>query len=298
MPTMLTNLTKLGLLIIKPLVFTLKLPAARRVQERVSVMLARPRMKHLLMVDAPFENFRARWLVPKADMDAENYIIFFHGGGYASGGLECAMCFGSALALETRRRVLCVDYRLAPEHPFPAALDDAIAAYKNMLDAGIAAERIALCGESAGGGLIYALFLKLKEEGLPLPQCLAAVSPWADLSLIGESYNINCRRDPSLGWKWLRHYAALYAGEDVRNPLVSPVFGDMAGCPPSLILAGDTEMLLDDARTLRDKLVEAGSVCELEIARGMWHVYPLYPVREAREAKRRISKFMEDMGKN
>jgi len=293
-------MVKFNIRLIKPLLNALSLTAMRRWQNRIGRFGKRKREKKLLFVDAPFDNFRACWLIPKdeprATEDGRSYILYLHGGGYALGNIEYAKVLGGTLASETKRRTLCVEYRLAPENPFPAAVDDALEAYKYMLGQGISSDRIALCGESAGGGLVYALFLKLNEENLPLPQCLVTLSPWADLSMAGESYRVNEQHDPSFRRPLIERTAAMYAGEDFLNPLVSPVFGDFTNCPPSLIFVGDIEMLFDDSQTLCRRLKECGAECELDIGHGLWHVYLMFPIKEARDAMKRIVNFLRDKG--
>ena len=218
-------------------------------------------------------------------------ILYLHGGGYVAGCLHYARGSASVLATETNRKVLAVAYRLAPEHPFPAAIDDALCAYQYLLDAGYA--RISLVGESAGGGLIFSLCLKLKELGLPQPEKLVGISPWTDLKFTGESHISNRKNDPTLSVRALHVAAEAYAKGQEENPFVSPIYGDLSGLPRSLIFAGSRELLLDDSRMLTELLRKYGCDCELIVEEGLWHVYVLFKIPEARKALKKISAFLE-----
>ena len=208
-----------------------------------------------------------------------NTVSYTHLGGYCCGGASYARGFGSQLAALTDLPVLCPAYRLAPEAPFPAALQDALCCYQRLL-AHFAPEKLVLVGESAGGGLLFSLCLLAKRHGLPLPGGLVAISPWADLTDSGASFAENAAYDPSLNKEKLDHYAQLYAS-DLRDPLVSPLFGDLAGLPESLLFVGGDEILRDDAIRLHAALERAGCRSTLTIAPGMWHAYLLYQLQEA-----------------
>ena len=178
--------------------------------------------------------------------------------------------------------MFCAAYRLAPENPYPAAVEDALTAFDYLLKKGYAPRQILLCGESAGGGLIYALSLKLKQLGRELPCGLIGISPWVDLTGSGASYETNRDNDPSLTQELLEFYAKCYT-QDPTDPLCSPVRGDLTGLPPSLLFAGGDEILLDDARTLHDRLRKAGCRSKLLIAPERWHAYVLYCLQENME---------------
>jgi len=180
--------------------------------------------------------------------------------------------------------VLCIAYRLAPEHKFPAAQDDAMDAYQYLLDSGYSPDKIAVAGESAGGGLALSLVLRLRDEGKPLPSCIVAISPWADLTLSGSSYNNNVRLDPTLIRESLAYYVIAYAAGHEDEAYVSPVLGDFAGFPPTLLFAGSDEILLSDAKTVYKRLKKAGVESTLVVEDGMWHVYPLYGTPEGKKA--------------
>lgn len=241
--------------------------------------------------DRDFGLFKAVELTPFRGAIPGN-ILYLHGGGYCTGGMEYAAWFGKFIAAATGARTLCPAYRLAPESPFPAALEDALATYRFLLENN-PDEKIALMGESAGGGLCYALCLKLKEENLPQPEGVVALSPWTDLTLSGESYQYNRERDPSLSYEKLVVFSKSYTDRP-EQPLCSPLFGDLKGLPESLIYVGGSEILLDDSRRMRDALEKAGCRVRLTEAEDMWHVYLFYNLRRYRDHILEISEFLRN----
>lgn len=223
-------------------------------------------------------------------------LLYLHGGGYTAGKLEYAKGFGSTLAVRTGYPVLFPAYRLAPEAPYPAALEDAELAYRHLLTTGYPASKIVLCGESAGGGLCYALCLRLRDAGLPLPAGIIAISPWTDLTLSGDSYATNAEEDPLLTVEELAFDAACYAGgESLTNPYISPLYGDLTGLPPSLLFAGSAELLLDDMTAMFERLRASGCQARRFIAPEMWHAYVLYGVEEAEPDFVRIGDFVREL---
>ena len=267
---------QLGLLM--PLLESCKLDTIRKGQNRIGEMMEAKHRNQVLVKEHTFEQFEAAWVIPK-DERRQGVILYLHGGGYACGDLEYAKGFGSTLAAQTGGRVFCAAYRLAPEHPSPAALEDALEAYRYLLSKGYPPEHIALCGESAGGGLCYALCLKLRELELPMPCCLIAVSPWTDLTASGESYETNRDADVSMSKGLLNYFAEAYTSKP-DDPLVSPLFGDLAGMPPSLIFVGGDEILLSDAQRLHSKLLDRGCASTLVVKPHRWHAYLLYGLEE------------------
>lgn len=188
------------------------------------------------------------------------------------------------------------DYRLAPEHPFPAAIDDAEAAYLTMLESGVEPSRLAIAGDSAGGNLVFALLLKLKQRGAPMPAGAVGLSPFADFTGSGDSFRVNAASDPLLHIRGFESVVRAYAsGEDAANPLLSPIFGDLSGLPPTLIQCGSDEILLDDARRLHAALLTAGVASELEIWPRMPHVWQAFAsfLPEGRSAISRITAFLK-----
>jgi monoterpene epsilon-lactone hydrolase len=225
----------------------------------------------------------------------DRHVLFLHGGGFIIGSPALYRHVTWRIAEATRARVLAVDYRLAPEHPFPAALEDAISAYHWLLADGADPRQIAVMGDSAGGGLVFSLMLRLRDEGVVLPGAAVALSPWTDLALTGPSLRLNCVADPMLNAEDPPQFVEDYlAGADPRTPYVSPLYGDPAGLPPTFIQVGSDEVLRDDAVRMADRMRAAGCQVELEIWPRMphvWHVFvPLIP--EARRAIERIGSFV------
>src|SRR5690242_12064108 len=175
-------------------------------------------------------------------------VLYLHGGGHVSGSPALYGDFTWRIAAATRARTVILDHRLAPEHPFPAALDDAVAAYRALLADGADPRRMAVMGESAGGGLVLSLLLRLRDQGVPLPAAAIAISPWTDLALTGRSLRLNAKADPMLRIDDAPRFASFYLnGADPRSPYASPLYGDPTGLPPTLIQVGSDEVLLDDS---------------------------------------------------
>ena len=265
----------------KPFVANCSLETTRKGQDKLGELMSVLHKREVYMKDHDFGAFQGAWVMPK-DERRSGVILYLHGGGYTCGSLEYAKGFAATLASQCGVRVFCAAYRLAPENPYPAAVDDALEAYRYLLKKGYAPRQILLCGESAGGGLIYALCLRLRQEGMELPCGLIGISPWVDLTGSGQSYETNRDNDPSLTQELLEFYAKCYT-TDPADPLCSPVFGDLTGFPPSLLFAGGDEILLDDARALHEKLVQSGCRSTLHIAPERWHAYVLYCLSENME---------------
>lgn len=278
----------------RPFVTGGSLELTRKGQNRLGELMMAPHRKQIRRERLSLGELPCAWLRPRDEVRRE-ILFYLHGGGYTCGGIEYAMGFSSVLACECGAGVFCIGYRLAPEHPYPAALEDALFAYRHLLEQGYAGKEIVLCGESAGGGLLYALCYRLRQEGLPLPAGLIAISPWTDLSASGESYKTNCHRDPSLTEARLSYYADCYT-KDRRDPFVSPLFGDPEGLPPSLIFAGGDEIMLDDARGMHEKLLLAGCRSQLVVRERMWHAYLLYGLKEYHKSDfNRIRDFLAEV---
>jgi epsilon-lactone hydrolase len=228
----------------------------------------------------------------------DRHLLFLHGGGYVTGSPALYRHFTWRIATAARARVLAIDYRLAPEHPFPAALDDALAAYRWLLAGGADPQRTAVIGDSAGGGLALALLLRLRDDGLERPAAAIALSPWTDLALSGASLSLNAKSDPMLNVAGARLFAGCYlAGADPRNPYASPLYGNPAGLPPTLIHVGSDEILHDDALRMADNLRATGCLVQIEVWPRMphgWHLFaPVLP--EARTAIGRIGAFTDQV---
>jgi epsilon-lactone hydrolase len=212
--------------------------------------------------------------VEAAGADPEWVIFYLHGGAYAIGTAASSVGLASDLARRVGARLVTVDYRLAPEHPHPAAIDDAVAAYRGLLDSGVAASAIAIAGESAGAGLAAATLVALKHVALRQPSAAVLMSPWVDLTLSGESISVKAAVDPALTPEGLRRRAVDYVAADDRTAeLVSRIFADLSELPPLLIQAGSHEILLDDATGLASRAAAADVAVRLEVIPGVPHVF-------------------------
>jgi len=293
MPSLGAQFLKLELRLAKPIVRFTSIEAARGAQDQLGRITARMLKSKVVYEPVSFDTFQACFAVSTSCVTpCDRAVLYLHGGGYTAGSLDYAKGFGGLLASHTQLSVFCAAYRLAPEHKFPEALDDAMSAYRYLLQQGFAPEHIAFAGESAGGGLEYCLALRCKDEGVPLPKCIVGISPWTDLTFSGASYYNNVMRDPTLIRESLAYYVLAYAAGHEDEPYVSPVFGDLSGMPKSLLFAGSDEILLDDARTLFQRLTDHGSPAELVVEKGMWHVYPLYGTLEGKRAVKKMSSFI------
>ena len=223
-------------------------------------------------------------------------ILHFHGGGYVIGSAPLYRDFTWRISAAARASVLYFDYRLAPEHPFPAALDDAVTVYR-WLARRIGPQRIAFLGDSAGGGLMLGTLHRLRDEGLPLPAATVAISPWTDLALTGPSLQSNAASDPMMDATRFPTFADYYlGGADPCHPYASPLYGDASGLPPTLIHVGSDEVLCDDATRMAARMKEAGCDVEVELWPFMPHAWHLYAriLPEGREAIARAGAFVQD----
>jgi monoterpene epsilon-lactone hydrolase len=220
--------------------------------------------------------------VPTAEVtidgiEPRHVVLYFHGGVYALGEAALAAELASQVGRRTQAKVISVDYRLAPEHPYPAAVDDALAAYEALLDDGIAPSDIVFAGESAGGGLAVATLVNARDHGLPLPAAAFVMSPYVDLTLAGMTIDIKREVDPLLSREALRARIPDYtAGQDAALGLISPIFADLSGLPPLIIQAGSHEVLLDDAVRLAARAATADVEVTLEVTPGVPHVFQAY----------------------
>jgi monoterpene epsilon-lactone hydrolase len=209
-----------------------------------------------------------------AGADSTKVILYLHGGAYAIGSAAASVGLASDLARRAGTRLVSVDYRLAPENPSPAALDDAVAACRALLHSGMSASRIAIAGESAGGGLAAATLVALKSAGLPQPSSAVLMSPWADLTLSGHSITEKAAADPALTPQGLERRADDYAaGRDPANGFISPIFADLTGLPPLLVQAGSHEILLNDATRLAARAAAADVAVTLDVTPHVPHVF-------------------------
>lgn len=276
--------------LLKPLLKSCSLETMRKGQNLIGELMGAAKAGRFVLKEHTFDNFTGCWVTPK-DERRQGVILYLHGGGFTCGGVDYAKGFGIALAERFGTKVFCPGYRLAPEHPFPAALEDALTAYEYLLRKGYAPKHITLCGESAGGGLCYSLCLKLKELDIPLPCGIIAISPWVDLTLSGDSYHENQDSDPSLSYDFLDYCVKCYA-ENQENPLVSPLLAELSCLPPSLIFAAENELLLSDAQQLQSKLTACGNQCHLTVKPQRWHAYVVYGLKEDGDDFDEINRFL------
>ncbi len=241
------------------------------------------------------EGISAEWInAPDADLGV---ILYLHGGAYALGSINVHREFIARLALATKMRCLAINYRLAPEHPFPAALEDATAAYHWLLTQGVDPSQIIIAGDSAGGGLALVTMVTLRDAGEQLPAGAVCISPWTDLSLTGASIEQKSKLDPILNPTSLDMYAKYYAGEyELTSPLISPLYADLQELPPLLIQVGADEILVDDAIRLAEKARDASVDVTLEIWDEMFHIFQLIPFLP--ETKKAIGSIAEFVSQN
>ena len=231
----------------------------------------------------------------KTEGRAKRALLYLHGGGYVIGSTRSHRHLISTITLAAESVALVPNYRLAPEHPFPAALTDAVAAYRGLQDQGWRPEQITIIGDSAGGGLAIATLLYLKGQGMDLPGAVVCISPWTDMTASGASYKTKAEIDPMVRVKDLEKYSSVYRGDvALCDPMVSPLFGDLAGLPPLLIQVGSDEILYDDASALHNHAKVAGCDSTLEVWDGMFHVWHWFGeyLDEASAASESIANFM------
>lgn len=250
------------------------------------------------MTHLDMENFTMKFLSPKVNPRLDMVILQLHGGGYI--GAMRNIYYNFAVFYSERSKGACVlnpDYRVAPENPYPAALEDALAAYQWLLDRGYKGEQIILAGDSAGGGLAMALTMYLRDHQMPLPRGIVAMSPWTDVSASGESYETNYEKDPLFGnTKDSMIYINDYPGErDRKDPYISPAFGEFNDFPPMLIQVGSTEMLLSDSMMVTEKARAKGGKVRLSIYEDMFHVFQMAGmlIPESKKAWAEVEKFIE-----
>jgi acetyl esterase/lipase len=237
----------------------------------------------------------AVWVRPDSGAVTDAALLYLHGGAYALGSPDTHRGITGRLATLLGCPVLSLDYRLAPEHPHPAAVEDSTAAYRSLVDEGFAPSRLAICGDSAGGGLTIATLLKLRDDGVPLPSCAAPISPWVDMTMSGESMTRLADADPMVKPDELRPAAEWFVGDgDPRDPYASPLFADLSGLPPLLVHVGEVETLLDDSLRLAERARQAGVDVTLEVFPEMIHVFHAFcgMVPEADAACETVAAFL------
>ena len=244
---------------------------------------------------AAIDGLPAEWILP-VQSTKDKVILYFRGGGYVMGSVQSHRSIVAKFVKGSGVCELLFDYHLAPEHPFPAALDDSIAAYRWLLAQGISPSHIVFVGDSAGGGLSLATLIALKDQGIPLPAAAVALSPWTDLKNTGESLKTKAKVDQlTWGESWVVFSKYYAADNDPGNPWISPLYGDLHGLPPVLIYVGENEVLLDDSTRFAEKAKNSGVDITLKVWEGMFHCFPacapLFP--EAKQAMDEICAFIK-----
>ncbi len=267
----------------------------RHSQDQMGPLLAPS--KDMLISDVDIDGMHGEWVcVNRAHM--KKYVILYcHGGGYSTGSSLYARTLTTKLAASTSMDVLSFDYRLAPEHPYPAALEDALKAWNHLMQYGYGARDVLVAGDSAGGNLALALTLKLKEQARLLPKGLLLMSPWTDLAGSGKSYLSKRDADPVLNAGYLDAMKENYLGaqntqETWADPFVSPLYGDFEDFPPTYIQVGDQEILRSDSVLLYKKMNKAGVNVKIDIYKGMWHVFQMSPLKTAYDAMEKNAEFI------
>lgn len=266
----------------------------RHSQDQVGALLGTG--KDILIREVKIQDMDGEWVsVDRAHM--KKYVILYcHGGGYSTGSSIYARTLTTKLAASTSMDVLSFDYRLAPEHPYPAALEDAMKAWDYLMLLGYGARDVIVAGDSAGGNMALSLVLKLKKQNRILPRGLVLMSPWTDLTSSGKSHLTRAEVDPVLNEEYLKSMIENYAsGQALDDPLISPLFGDFEGFPPTYIQVGDNEVLLADATMLHKKMIQANVSTKLDVFKGMWHVFQMSPLKTAYEAMEKNAEFIFDI---
>ena len=266
----------------------------RQSQDRIGALLGTEKAVEYIPVDV--EGMSGEWVRVKRAHMKKYVILYCHGGGYSTGSSLYARTLTTKLAMSTSMDVLCFDYRLAPEHPYPAALEDAMKAWNYLMLLGYGARDVMIAGDSAGGNLALALVHKLKSEKRLLPRGLVLMSPWTDLTASGQSYQTRKEVDPVLDAEYIGQMIHNYAeGQDLKNPFVSPLFGDFADFPSTYIQVGSNEILLEDSVMLHKKMIKANVPVRMDVFEGMWHVFQMSPFKTAYEAMDKNAEFIYDI---
>jgi acetyl esterase/lipase len=238
---------------------------------------------------------KAEWILPDG-ADEKKVLVFFHGGGYATGSINTHRALVSQISKNAGIKALLFDYRLSPEHKYPAPIEDAVTVYRWLLDNGYSSSNIAFGGDSAGGGICIGSLLYLRDNKLPLPKCAIALSPWLDLTMSGQSFHTHKDIDPMLLAEGLPVWAGHYlGGADPKSAYASPIFHSLAGLPPVCIQVGEEEVLLDDSTRFAEKAKAEGTQVSIEVFAKKFHVFNAFwrVLPRAREANRKLGDFLK-----
>jgi monoterpene epsilon-lactone hydrolase len=253
---------------------TVTLEQRRQALENSARYLPIPR--RMIVTRTKIDDIPAEWLRPPGS-EPRRVVLYLHGGAYTMGSCATHRALASRIAIEANARVLLPEFRLAPENPFPATIEDALTSYRWIIQREASPEKTIVVGDSSGGGLAVSLLVLAREAGLSLPACAVCLSPWADLEMTGESIATRAQVDPICSLDESHYHAQLYAkGVERRAWIVSPIYADLSGMPPMLIQVGDREILLDDSMRLAERAREDSVDVEVEVWDGMWHVWQLF----------------------
>jgi len=241
------------------------------------------------------EGIESEWSIPDFPHDKKHIIMYCHGGGYTCGNLNYARILSGKLSLSCGVEVISFAYRLSPENPYPAAIEDAVKVWDYLMYLGYGASDIIVAGDSAGGNLSLELCLKLNDEGRKQPGGLVLFSPWTDMTMNSKAYTLWKDKDPMLTAEYVAAVRGAYAGKDAdyNNPVYSPLFGDLSILPPALIQVGSNEILRDDSEALAAKMREHGIFARLEVYEGGWHVFQMLPLGMSSKAMTSVGEFVE-----
>ena len=268
-----------------------ELEKQRRSQELLG-QLAAP-MSGLSWEEFSLSGMKAAWMRLERPHRHARCVLYCHGGGYTSGNLGYSRVLASKLVRSTGLATLSFEYRLAPEHPYPAALEDAFRAWDHLMYLGYGAKDVVLAGDSAGGNMALVLCLALRRAGRMLPGALLLMSPWTDMTASGASYSERAEADPILTNEYIQAVREAYApGADYSRPEFSPLFGDFSAFPPALIQVGTHEILYSDSERLAERMKAAGCYCRLEVWENMWHVFQMAPAKKSAAAMESMAHFL------
>jgi acetyl esterase/lipase len=270
--------------------------AIREHQEQFASIATK--IKNFEHIEVDIDGMYGEWTscVNNTDNSDENIIFYCHGGGYMTGSCLYAREITTKLSQYNKCKVLSFNYRLAPEHPYPAALEDAYKAWEYILNQGFNPSNIIIAGDSAGGNLALVLTLLLKDKKESMARGLVLFSPWTDMTSSGDSYHSKELLDPILDNEYIKRAVEGYlAGASPTEPLVSPIFGDLKGFPPVYIQVGTNEILYDDSYSLYEQLLKDNVFAKLDVFQGMWHVFQMSPIKASREAFERVTEFIDSL---
>lgn len=263
----------------------------RHTQENLGILFSAT--KEVIREEIMIENIECEWTRPNRKYAKNKIILYCHGGGYMTGNKEYARTITTKLAMTTSMEVLSFNYRLSPEFPYPAALEDGLKVWDYLMYQGYGSKDIIIAGDSAGGNLALVLTLKLREQKRKEPRGLVLLSPWTDLTMEGKSHLIKAEVDPILDKEYLMNAkTAFVSREAVTSPMISPLFGEYENFPPTYIQVGNNEVLLSDSTNLYKKLIKSGNQARIDIFKGMWHVFQMSNFKTAHEAFEKIADFI------